>query len=102
MSKQDEKIIEKLSEISEKLDALTILYAGKENFNKILEKKNQTEQIQILKKWKLSNEVIAIIIGTTPDVVGVRISESKSTKSTKQKKGAKQNGQGTEGTPKKT
>jgi hypothetical protein len=101
MSKQDDKLIEKLNEISEKLDILTILYAGKENFIKLLEKKNQTEQIQTLRKWKLSNEVIAIIMGTTPDVVGVRISEMKSPKNSKQKKGVKENEQGTEGTPKK-
>lgn len=91
MSKQDDKIAEKLNEISEKLDTLTILFAGKENFDKILAKKNQTEQIQILRKWKLSNEIIAVIIGTTPDVVGVRVSEMKSSKIPKQKKSAKEN-----------
>jgi len=94
MSKQDDKIIDKLSEISEKLDVLTILYAGKENFSNLLSKKSQPEQIQILRKWKLSNEVIAIIIGTTPDVVGVRISQMKSTKGSKQK-GGKDDEQGT-------
>jgi vacuolar-type H+-ATPase subunit I/STV1 len=102
MNKQDDKIAEKLEEISEKLDTLSVLFAGKEKIDKLLEKKNQTEQIQILRKWKLSNEIIAMIIGTTPDVVSVRASEMKTSKKPKKMKSVKENEQGTERNSKET
>lgn len=84
MSEEQNPILKKLDLLAEKLDILTTVILLREQAKKILEgKKTQKEQIQILKKWKLSNEIIALVIGTTPDVISVRASEMKSGKSQK-------------------
>jgi hypothetical protein len=86
MSKQEDPLLKKLDLLAEKLNVLTTVILLKEHTKKILEgKKTQKEQIQTLKKWKLPNEVIALIIDTTPDVIGVRASEMKVKKTRKEK-----------------
>jgi hypothetical protein len=86
MSGEQDLILKKLDILAEKLDVLTIVMMLKGQAKKVLEgKKSQKEQIQVLKKWKLSNEIIALVLGTTPDVISVRSSEMKSNKSRKEK-----------------
>jgi hypothetical protein len=72
MSKENEELLRRLDTL------IAVTAMNKQKMEKLLEGKNQTEQIQILKKWDLSNEIIALIIGTTPDVIAVRLSEIKS------------------------
>jgi len=78
MSKESNELIKRLDALVEKLDVLTKVSAMSKQTWKLLEGKKQKEQIQILKRWDLSNEMIALIVGTTPDVVAVRLSEMKS------------------------
>jgi len=86
MSKKEDPLLKKLDLLAEKLNILTTVILLKEHTKKILEGKNtQKEQIQTLRKWKLPNEIIALIIDTTPDVIGVRASEMKVKKTRKEK-----------------
>lgn len=78
MSAEPTKLLTKLDTLAKKLEILTLVTALDKRLDKLLVGKNQAEQIQILRKWDIPNEVIAIIVGTTPDVVAVRLSQLKS------------------------
>lgn len=81
MSAKEADLLKKLDVLAEKIDALAIVTANlSSQHQKVLEGKTQTEQIQILSKRKLPREAIALIVGTTPETVSVRLSEMKSKK----------------------
>jgi len=73
-------------EVVKKLDLLTKLSALNINPQSFLKDKNQGEQIRILSDLGLSRNIIALIVGTTPDIVSVRLSQMKSTAKTKPRK----------------
>jgi hypothetical protein len=79
LSGKEKELLEKLDVLAQKIDTLSIVTANLANqHQKTLEEKTQTEQIQILSKRKLPKEAIALIVGTTVETVGVRLSEMKS------------------------
>jgi CRP-like cAMP-binding protein len=80
MSKKPDALLKKLDILAEKIDILTMVTAITHQSQKLLEGKTQTEQIHILAKKKLPREVIALIVGTTPETVSVRLSEMKAEK----------------------
>lgn len=81
LSGKNIELLKKLDILAEKIDVLTIVTANLSSQNqKVLEGKTQTEQIRILAKRKLPREVIAMLVGTTPQTVSVRLSEMKSKK----------------------
>jgi len=65
-------------EILEKLDALTKLVAVTANAQTLLGGKSQKDQIKVLADLRLSRNIIALVVGTTPEAVSVRLSEMKS------------------------
>jgi CRP-like cAMP-binding protein len=65
-------------EIPEKLDVLTKLVAVTANAQTLLGGKSQKDQIKVLADLGLSRNIIALVVGTTPDAVSVRLSEMKS------------------------
>ena len=65
-------------EVIEKLDTLIKLVAVSSHAEMILKGKSQKEQIKILSDLGLSRSIIALVVGTTPEVVSVRLSEMKS------------------------
>lgn len=65
-------------EILEKLDVLTKLVAVSANAQTLLAGKSQKDQIKVLADLGLSRNIIALIVGTTPETVSVRMSEMKS------------------------
>jgi len=65
-------------EIIEKLDTLIKLVAVSSHAETILKGKSQKEQIKILSALGLSRNIIALIIGASPETVSVRLSEMKS------------------------
>jgi CRP-like cAMP-binding protein len=73
--------------IIEKLEALIRLVAVSTNAQNLLGGKNQKEQIKILSDLGLSRNIIALVVGTTPETVSVRLSEMKS--KTQPRKGQK-------------
>jgi hypothetical protein len=81
MNKEHDPILEKLDILTKRINALTLVIACKPNseqINELLKKKSLTEQIRILKEWDFSNEIMASIIGTTPESVRVRAIQMKS------------------------
>jgi len=72
-------------EILEKLDVLTKLVAVSANVQNLLAEKNQKDQIKILADLGLSRNIIALVVGTTPETVSVRLSEMKSRKQSDKK-----------------
>jgi hypothetical protein len=81
MSKDYDPLLKKLDILTERISSLTQVIACKPNseqINELLKKKSLTEQIRILKEWDFSNEIIASIIGTTPESVRVRAIQMKS------------------------
>jgi DNA invertase Pin-like site-specific DNA recombinase len=77
-------LIEKLSELSRKIDLLIQVVAvtsRKEN----IEEKSKKQQIKILSDMGLSRNLIALIVGTTPETVSVRLSEGKAKKTVEPK-----------------
>jgi hypothetical protein len=83
MSKEFDPILKKMNVLAEKIDVLTKVIACKPNseqINGLLKKKSLIKQIHILKEWGFSNEIMASIIGTTPESVRVRLIQMKSKK----------------------
>jgi hypothetical protein len=75
MGKEFDPILRKLDGLAGKIDILTRVIACKPNseqINELLKKKSLTKQINILKQWDFSDEIMASIIGTTPESVRVR------------------------------
>lgn len=70
-------------EVVKRLDLITRLLALNINPHSFLKDKNQGEQIRILSDLGLSRNIIALIVGTTPEVVSVRLSQMKSVDKTK-------------------
>jgi len=73
-------------EVIEKLDTLVKLVAVNTNAQALLGGKSQKDQIKILSDLGLSRNIIALIVGTTPETVSVRLSEMKSKTQPKGKK----------------
>jgi hypothetical protein len=74
MSKKPDPILEKLDVLSKKIDMLAMVVACKPNgeqFNDLLKNKNLKKQIRILREWNFSNEIIASMVGTTPESIRV-------------------------------
>ena len=80
------EIIERLDELSAKMDTLTQIVAISPKLETILRDKTKTQQIELLSDFGLLKEAIALIVDTTPETVGVRISEMKRKKRKKGKR----------------
>ena len=81
MSKEFDPILKKMDALAEKIDVLTKVISCKPNseqINGLLKKKSLTKQINILKQWDFSDEIMASIIGTTPESVRVTSIKMKS------------------------
>jgi hypothetical protein len=75
MSKESDPMLKRLDVLAGKIDVLIKVIACKPNseqINGLLRKKSLTKQINILKQWNFSDEIMASIIGTTPESVRVR------------------------------
>jgi len=81
----EKEIIEQLDELSAKIDTLVQIIAISPKIETVLKGKTKTQQIEILSDLEFPKNAIALIVGTTPETVGVRISEIKK----KRKKGKK-------------
>jgi len=79
------ELIEKLSELSRKIDVLIQVVAVTSR-KETIEEKTKKEQIKILSDLGLSRNLIALIVGTTPETVSVRLSEGKAKKKTEETK----------------
>jgi hypothetical protein len=85
MSEKSDPIVEKLNDLTRKIDVLAMVMACKPNgeqINRLMKEKGQKEksqkdQIRILKEFDFPNEIIALMIGTTPETVRVTISQMK-------------------------
>ena len=66
-----EKIIGRLDGLSAKMDILVQAVAISPKIETILKDKTKTQQIEILSNLRLSNDAIALIVGTTPETVAV-------------------------------
>ena len=82
------ELIERLDELSAKIDTLIQVVAVSPKMETILREKTKTQQIEILSDLGLSKDAIALVVDTTPETVSVRISEMKK----KRKKIKKQKG----------
>lgn len=82
----EKEIIERLDELSAKIDTLVQIIAISPKIETILKDKTKTQQIEILSDLEFPKNAIALIVGTTPETVGVRISEMKKKKRKKGKK----------------
>lgn len=81
--KEDEfrkQSIKKLDELGTKIDALTQVVAITSRKEIIAKGKTKTDQIIILSDLGLSRKIIALIVGTTPEAVSVRLSQLKAEK----------------------
>jgi len=87
MNKLEKDLIKKLDALNRKLDTLIKVVAISSRMETIMKGKKQKEQIQILSRLGLSRNVIALMLGTTPLTVSVRLSEMK--KKNYRKKGEK-------------
>jgi len=65
-------------EVIEKLDVLVKLVAVSTHAQTLLAGKSQQDQIKILAELGLSRNIIALVVGTTPEIVSVRLSQMKS------------------------
>jgi len=85
MSGESDPIVKKLNDLTRKIDVLTMVMASKPNGEQISrlmkeksqKEKSQKEQIRILKEFDFPNEIIALMIGTTPETVRVTLSQMK-------------------------
>jgi len=64
--------------VMEKLDTLIKLVAVNANAQSLLGGKSKNDQIKILADLGLQRNIIALMVGTTPETVSVRLSEMKS------------------------
>jgi hypothetical protein len=75
MNKEFDPILKRMDVLAGKIDILTKVIACKPNseqINELLKKKSLTKQINILRQWDFSDEIMASMIGTTPESVRVR------------------------------
>ena len=79
-SKFENDLLRKLDDIATKIDTLIQLVAFGSQRETILKGRTKKEQIKILSRLGLSRNVIALLVGTTPETVSVRISEMKKKK----------------------
>lgn len=82
----DKEIIERLGELSAKMDTLTKVVAVSTKLETILKDKTKTQQIEILSDLGFPKDAIALIVNTTPETVSVRISEIKKKREKKKKR----------------
>ncbi len=73
-------------QILEKLDLIARLLAISISQQNLLQDKNQGEQIGILSDLGLPGNIVALVVGTTPEIVSVRLSQMKSAGKGKPKK----------------
>jgi len=81
MSEESNPIVEKLNDLTKKIDILAMVVASKPNgdqISRLMKEKSQKEQIHTLKEFDFPNEIIALMIGTTPETVRVTLSQIKS------------------------
>jgi ABC-type uncharacterized transport system involved in gliding motility auxiliary subunit len=74
------QLIKKLDELSTKIDALIQVVAITSRKEIIAEGKTKTDQIVILSDLGLPRNIVALIVGTTPEAVSVRLSQLKTEK----------------------
>lgn len=74
------ELIRKLDELSAKVDALIQVVAITSRKEIIFKGKTKTDQIKELSDLGLSRNVIASIVGTTPETVSVTLSKLKAKK----------------------
>lgn len=77
--------MKRLDELNKKLDTLIKVVAISARMETILKEKSKKDQIRILSRLGLSRDIIALILGTTPLTVSVRLSELKKGKQSKSK-----------------
>lgn len=77
------ELIERLDELSAKIDTLIQVVAISPKIETILKDKTKTQQIEILSDLGFPKDAIALIVDTTPETVSVRISEMKKKKKAK-------------------
>jgi len=82
----EKEIVERLNELSAKIDTLAQIMAISPKIETILKSKTKTQQIEILSDLGFPNNVIALIAETTPETVSVRISELKKKREKKKKR----------------
>lgn len=74
------QLIKKLDDLGTKVDALIQIVAITSRKEVIIKGKTKTDQIVILSDLGLSRNIIALLVGTTPEAVSVRLSEFKAAK----------------------
>jgi CRP-like cAMP-binding protein len=74
------QLIRKLDDLGTKVDALIQVVAITSRKEVIAKGKTKTDQIVILSDLGLSRNIIALIVGTTPEAVSVRLSQLKAAK----------------------
>jgi len=79
--------LEKLDILAQKIDTLTAVVAISSHVQPLLQDKAKKDQIRVLFELGLSREIIALMVGTTPGTVSVRISEMKAEKKKVESKG---------------
>lgn len=75
--KELRNITKELNELNAKIETLTQVVVITSQKEKMLKGKTKTEQIEFLSSFGLARKVIALVVGTTPETVSVRISEMK-------------------------
>ena len=81
----EKKLMGRLDELNAKIDTLISVVAVSSKMETILEDKSKKQQIEILSDLGLSKNAIALVVDTTPETVGVRISEMKKKKTKKKR-----------------
>jgi len=76
----EKQLIKRLDELSVKLDALIHVVAITSRKETTLKGKTKTDQIKELFDLGLSRNIIALIVGTTPESVSVTLSQLKAKK----------------------
>lgn len=74
--KQD-RMIELLEKLSAKVEALIQVVAVTSRKETVLKGKTKTDQIKTLSDLGLPRKIVALIVGTTPETISVRLSEMK-------------------------
>jgi len=87
---QSKDTLKKLDVLAEKIDVLTKLTAIGMQRETIFKGKKQKEQIKILAKMRIPRNLIALMVGTTPQTVSVTLSRMKSKKGKTRPKKTKQ------------
>ena len=81
MSKESKELLKKLDVLAQKIDILTMVTAISMEREKLLKGKTQKEQIESLVKMGLEERnIIALIVGTTPQTVSSRLTEIRAKK----------------------